>query len=182
MNNIILEASRYAKQHHQGQFRKYSGMPYITHPMRVAGRVSIYDQSTENMVAAAWLHDVIEDCDVSYEEFSLKFGNDIAHIVYELTNPSKNYPNLSRKERKAMDLEHIKDISKEAMIIKAFDRMDNLNESIGDSFNNPECKRFLKEKYYQESLALYNILDRHLDVEISMEFAEQLGFIEHYIL
>ena len=59
----VEEFARYA---HRGQKRKYSDQDYITHPIEVASRVQdrFYDM---NMVAAALLHDVLEDTDVTHD-------------------------------------------------------------------------------------------------------------------
>src|SRR6267142_486618 len=59
--SIILKAAQMANFWHQDQRRKNNGRPYITHLIRVAGRVCLRPDSTEEMVAAAYLHDAIED-------------------------------------------------------------------------------------------------------------------------
>jgi (p)ppGpp synthase/HD superfamily hydrolase len=64
--NLIIKAADLANIAHEGQKRKYNGRPYIEHLMRVAGRVTLLSDSTEEEIAAAWLHDVIEDCDEKY--------------------------------------------------------------------------------------------------------------------
>ena len=76
----ILEAYYYAKEKHQGQYRK-SGEDYIIHPLNVALILtSIYSDS--ECLMAALLHDVLEDCDVNEEEFIAKFGP----VVYRLVD------------------------------------------------------------------------------------------------
>jgi (p)ppGpp synthase/HD superfamily hydrolase len=155
--SIILNAARYAERFHRGQLRKYTNQPYIIHPARVAGRISIYAFATDNMVAAAWLHDVIEDCNVSFDSLNNAFGRDIAYMVDELTNPSKFYTHLSRDKRKQIDREHIKTISNEAKIIKIYDRIDNLLDfPITDS----NAIDFMKSNYYRESRLLFNELKK----------------------
>ena len=126
MTNII-RAAQFAEQAHRGQCRKYSDAPYITHPGRVAARMSRHPAATECTVIAAWLHDVVEDCEVSAEDVAREFGQEVAGLVVELTNPSKG-SKASRAERKAMDLAHLREVSVEARRLKLIDRTDNLRE------------------------------------------------------
>jgi (p)ppGpp synthase/HD superfamily hydrolase len=123
--SLILRAARFAEAAHRGVRRKYTDEPYINHPARVASRIAFLPDATEEMVAAAWLHDVIEDCGV--DPFSLReFGPDVRGLVVELTNPSKAFPHLSRGERKRMDRDHARTMSRQAKQIKLADRADNI--------------------------------------------------------
>src|SRR5688500_6712112 len=105
--SLILDAARYAERAHRGQVRKYTGWPYITHCARVAGAVSCWHESDDIMVAVGWLHDTIEDCGISYQAIYEVFGIEVATLVKELTNPSKEFPEWPRHKRKAIDLQHI---------------------------------------------------------------------------
>lgn len=83
MINKALEIARLA---HQGQFRKGSQIPYILHPMEagvIAASLSSKDkQVDQDLVAAALLHDVIEDTDLSYKDLQGKFNERvIGHMV-----------------------------------------------------------------------------------------------------
>lgn len=126
---MIILAAQFAEKAHRGQVRKYTGRPYIEHPMRVAGRTSLIPFINEDMVAAAWMHDVLEDCPGF--EIPAIFSPWCYRTICELTNPSKQHPELNRAARKAMDREHIAKASREAKIIKLIDRIDNLNEMVG---------------------------------------------------
>jgi len=125
--NAILEAAAFARHAHAGQKRKYNDRPFIVHPARVAGRVAVHGRATEAMVAAALLHDVVEDTPHTLEEVAAEFGPEVARLVGELTNPSKG-SDAPRRERKRQDREHLTRISVEAKIIKLLDRIDNLRE------------------------------------------------------
>lgn len=169
--NLILNAAQFAASAHEGQNRKYghSDRPYITHPARVAGRVATFPGATEEMVAAAWLHDVIEDCGVTAEDLAAKFPLSVIRLVQELTNPSKRHPELNRAQRKAMDLEHIKEVSREAKVIKLADRVDNLTETKDD----PQTPADFVELYRAESRALVEAL-RDIDPGLERELEELL--------
>jgi len=133
--NVIIKAAQFATKAHSGQYRKFSHTdePYVMHPMRVAGRVTMLAESTEAMVVAAWLHDVVEDTSFTAEDLRKEFGEEVADLVSELTNTSKQYPGLSRAQRKQIDRYHIAKISNDAKMIKLVDRLDNLRDVVTDS-------------------------------------------------
>ena len=86
MENLITKAEAYARQNHEGQFRKGEAQePYVTHVAEVASRVARYGGS-ESAIAAAWLHDVVEDCDPEIEDIENLFGSKVAKIVAEVTD------------------------------------------------------------------------------------------------
>ncbi len=161
MTDLVQRAAQFATNAHQGQTRKGNGKPYITHPARVANCAERMG-FPEEAIAAAWLHDVIEDCGVSYMTLYAEFGRETADLVRELTNPSKQHPKLSRAEKKKMDREHISRCSATAQAIKAIDRIDNLNETAG---LDPNWIR----SYCSESRALAHQLGR-----CDVEFRDQL--------
>lgn len=126
-SELIKKASRFAEQAHQGQARKYNRAPYITHPARVAFETSKLDGATEQMVAAAWLHDVLEDTPTSIEALQKEFGEQVAVLVKWLTNDPK-VPGENRAARKKKAAVRLAAAPKEAQKIKILDRMDNLGE------------------------------------------------------
>ncbi len=139
--NMILEAAVFARLAHAEQQRKFNHRPYIVHPARVAGRVAVHPRATENMVAAAFLHDVVEDTSRTLGDLSAAFGPEVVQLVDELTNPSKG-SEAPRPERKQQDRTHLAQISVEAKIIKLFDCIDNLHDVVAapDSFVRRFCK------------------------------------------
>src|SRR6185295_3061134 len=120
---------KFAAVAHDGQRRKWGGEPYIMHPMRVAGRVTLLEGASEEMVAAAWLHDVVEDCGVSIESLREQFGSIVARYVAELTSASKAAPyvDLSREDRKEVDRAALAKACDESKRIKLCDRLDNVS-------------------------------------------------------
>jgi hypothetical protein len=79
---IAERAAALARYAHRGQVDK-AGKPYWTHPARVAQRVAV---RRPELVAAAWLHDVVEDTDVTLEEIESMFGPQVAQWVDALTH------------------------------------------------------------------------------------------------
>lgn len=153
---MIYKALMFAKAAHTGQYRKFNKgvkVPYITHPISVASRVMGLSGVTEEMIAAALLHDVIEDTSFTIEQVATLFGIKVANLISELTNVSSKTGKL-RAERKKMDRDRIAKTSHEARIIKACDRIENLLE-INDQLD--EAGKFAK-LYADESILLIEAL------------------------
>lgn len=126
---LITRAAALAHEAHAGQERDDDGGPYIHHPARVAATLAKHFPDDVALIAAAWCHDVLEDCpQVTPDHLRSIIGDDAFALVEMVTNPSKQFPELPRAERKAMDREHIATISVRAKYIKLADRADNLIE------------------------------------------------------
>ena len=123
------EALNFAMQAHEGQKRKYHDEPYIEHPKRVAELVKTVNHSDE-MICAAYLHDVVEDTPVRHKEIEKRFGSQVAQLVYELTDQfvKEAYPDLNRKVRKEKEAQRQSGISKAAKTIKLADVIDNTRD------------------------------------------------------
>jgi (p)ppGpp synthase/HD superfamily hydrolase len=92
----------------------------------------LLDGVTADEVAAAWLHDVIEDCGVTADDLlEAGFPSASVQLVVELTNPSKKHKRLPRKARKQIDREHLRRVSRRAQRLKLLDRIDNLQDLAG---------------------------------------------------
>ena len=122
---MVVESKMFATAAHAavGQKRKYSGDDYIVHPQRVAAIVERHGGSDE-MVAAAWLHDTVEDTDVTLELITKTFGYEIASIVEGLTDVSLPSDG-NRAKRKSIDRMHSASASTEAQFVKCADIIDN---------------------------------------------------------
>lgn len=134
MKDLILKAARYAAIHHEGQTRKDGFTPYIVHPGRVAMAATLHPLATSEMVAAAWLHDTLEDTAATYAELLEIFGSRVADLVRELTNQfsKEQHPDKNRRARKALEIERLAGVSQEAKLVKLLDRRDNIKDAPGD--------------------------------------------------
>jgi len=145
-NNSMIEKAKWvAQEAHEGQKRKYTGEPYYTHVESVANRVAKIMDDPE-LIAAALLHDTVEDSDVTVDEIGEIFGLRVAEIVYDLTDhfTKENYPNLNRKERKRLEAKRLGGISEDAKMVKLCDLADNTSSIIE---HDPGFARiYLKEK------------------------------------
>jgi (p)ppGpp synthase/HD superfamily hydrolase len=149
MDNLILRAAWFARNAHKGQKRKHTGVDYISHPARVAGRVAAHPFATGHMVAAAFLHDTVEDTKTTFDDIQQQFGMVVWKLVKDLTDPTSpalgdTYKGVPRHERKAIMRDWIANGYTEAKIIKLFDRIDNLREMPLDQ-NNSYIQMYLDE-------------------------------------
>lgn len=116
-------ARSFATWAHRNQKRKYTGDPYIRHPEAVAALVRGVPH-TEEMLAAAWLHDTVEDTEATARDIERLFGPAVAALVEQLTDVSRPSDG-NRKLRKAKDREHTSRSSPEAKTVKLADLIDN---------------------------------------------------------
>ena len=129
MTSLIIKAAQFAAVKHKDQRRKYANVPYFEHLARTAQRVMLHEEATESLVAAAYLHDVVEDNHSTFEEVENQFGFLIKEHVMWLTNASKDInPRPPREERKRIDREKLAKAPPFVKIIKMIDRSDNLRD------------------------------------------------------
>ncbi|WP_455207036.1 HD domain-containing protein [Kaarinaea lacus] len=151
MSELIKCAKIFATQAHQriDQRRKYNDLPYHVHLEAVADMVaSVTDD--EEMIAAAWLHDVVEDTPATLEDLEKEFGINVAQLVKELTDVSRPSDG-NRTRRKAIDREHLAKASSRAKTIKLADMIHNSKDI---TQHDPHFARI----YLSEMSALLNVL------------------------
>jgi len=118
------KAVKFATRAHRTQTRKYTGEPYIHHPLAVAEIVRTVPGHTEDMLVAAVLHDVVEDCDVTIQDICDEFGTVVGMYVEYLTDISRP-EHGNRKVRKEMDAWHYSRGPAESQTIKVADLIHN---------------------------------------------------------
>ena len=125
-----------------GQTRKYTGEPYVVHPIEVASIVKNAG-GTEAMVAAALLHDVLEDTGVTFDLLVDQFGSEVAELVLWLTDVSKPEDG-NRSTRKALDRQHSAAAPADAQTVKVADLISNTRSIVA---HDPGfAKTYLEEK------------------------------------
>lgn len=135
MNKLNL-AFKFAFDAHDGQYRKYSKLPFIIHPYDVVHRLSSIGINDEDMLISGVLHDTVEDTNITSDDIHNIFGLKISKIVDELTMPETSVESTKRKW-----LNHIAShCSIEANIIKFTDRMSNFHDFL--SANNKNAKLY----------------------------------------
>ena len=166
MDDLEKKAFSLAVSSHQHQ--KYGNEPYTKHLKDVVSVLKSFGIVESSLLAAAWLHDAVEDTPLTIEAVQAEFGADVASLVYAVTTePGKN-----RKERNAKTYPKIKAI-KEAVYLKLADRIANVQASIESSPQKlkmyqkefPEFKAALKQPGVADNMWLFLeelISDRYL--------------------
>ncbi len=123
---LLLDALRFAADKHRDQRRKdRQASPYINHPIEVASVLAmvggVRDAAT---LAAAALHDTIEDTRTTADELETRFGREVRHLVEELTDDKR----LPKEERKRLQIVHAAGASHRAKLIKLADKICNVRD------------------------------------------------------
>jgi guanosine-3',5'-bis(diphosphate) 3'-pyrophosphohydrolase len=123
---LILRAAEFAAHRHRDQRRKGGiGRPYIGHCIEVAGMIAAaVDNPGPSVIAAAILHDTVEDTETTIDEIRQEFGEEIADIVAEVTDP-KGVTSAERRQRQVDKGPHY---SEAAKLIKLADKISNVRE------------------------------------------------------
>lgn len=153
MSDFIERAALFSRAAHQavGQVRKYTGEPYWHHPAAVAAMAQEVKGTTEEMVAAAYLHDVVEDTQVTLDDISREFGLVVSGYVYELTDQFADPAIGNRAHRKELERQRLARVSPGAATIKYTDLIDNTSSIVA---RDPRFARF----YLAEKRALLLVM------------------------
>lgn len=141
----MLTVVEFAITAHAKQRRKYTDEAYIVHPMAVARMIASRGYP-DQMIAAAWLHDTVEDCGIKLVEIESRFGNEVMRMVSDLTHiyTKEDYPNMNRAERKHYESLRMARISTDSKTIKLADLIDNTQTIVQ---HDPEfAATYLEEK------------------------------------
>lgn len=128
------EAVSLAATAHATQFRKGSGIPYISHPLGVASLVIEFGGDEEQAIAGL-LHDVIEDGGPQFvEPIREGFGERVLAMVEACTDgvPDANGKKAPWKARKEAYLDHLADCSEDALLVSAADKLYNARAILDD--------------------------------------------------
>ncbi len=118
MYGNLGKAYKFAIEKHEGQLRKFSKKPYITHLVRTC-RIVSHHTTDETMLMAALLHDVVEDTEVKISEVNRRFGNEVSVIVDQLTY-------IGTGDKKSGLKKEVDSMSSESKIVKLSDRTANV--------------------------------------------------------
>lgn len=150
---------RYAKRKHDEThaIRRGSGEPYFTHPESVA-KIAIAYGGTDTEIKAALAHDTVEDTGATLDDIKEKFGDDVADIVYELTNDRWKIGRFGKETYISMKLISI---SKPALFVKLCDILHNCSDKPREDQAERMKKNieFLKERRKDLDDRDYELID-----------------------
>lgn len=149
-----VEATRIAIIAHGDQKRKFTGDPYITHPIRVSGKVFQVTGSYQ-MAIAGVLHDVIEDTKVTGDSLGATFGKTVQTLVESVTKDKS----LPKDARETEYLQRVSKASRETIILKLADRFDNVQEML-----HPNTPNDFRIKYARNTDKLLNTIASNVSI------------------
>jgi len=178
--NLLKEACEFAVEAHRGQIRKSDPeKPMIIHPINVANILKEYGFDDE-VVAAGFLHDVVEDTKYEISDIEEKFGSNVASLVMGATEPDKS---LSWEERKTQTIERVKNLDLRHKALICADKISNLedfrivSEIKGDYDFSAFNRGFDSQKWY--NVEIYNSLILNEDETLPMfvRFKELIDYV-----
>lgn len=130
---LLDDAIRFAVEAHSGVERRGKGYPYIVHPMEAVAIVATVT-SDQELLAAAALHDVVEDTKYTEEDIRKKFGDRIASLVASETDLVVAGKNESESwvERKQFAIDRLKKESYDAKLVSIGDKLSNARAMLND--------------------------------------------------
>jgi (p)ppGpp synthase/HD superfamily hydrolase len=154
-SEVVRDAYELLVNKHAGQRQKVNGHPYVEHPVLVASDVGEAGFDPE-MIAAALLHDIVEDSDTTVAEVRERFGDRVANLVDAMTDEAVDVEPYER--RKEMHRERVLDAGGEAAAIFAADKLNNV--------------RALRSAYAEEGEEVAKRFKQPLDTKVRVWVAD----------
>ncbi len=166
---LVRDAFYVSRDAHAGQFRK-SGDPYISHPIAVAGILSEWHLDAQTL-AAALLHDVVEDTSATADDIQVRFGKAVSHLVEGVSKLDKlafaSEQHAQAENFRKMLLAMAQDVR--VILIKLADRLHNMR-TLG------ELKSDKRKRIAAETLEIYAPIANRLGLHTVYQELEDLGF------
>lgn len=153
---ITKAALIFAKEKHKNQNRKVTNDPYVNHPISVAKilRENKKSHKIKELVAAAFLHDTLEDTNTTEHELEKLFGKLITSLVLELTTDEKEKEKIGKEKYLAEKMSDNSRMSNWALVIKLADRLDNVSD-----LKNADEK--FRKRYTKETRHILETLEKN---------------------
>lgn len=189
--SIVSKAIVFAAQHHQHQLRKATRIPYMSHLLNACRTLAEHDCDDE-LLAAALLHDVVEDTPVTIQEVEAEFGARVAELVRGATELEKLEKQAiekessweQRKQHTIHFLEH--EATTDQLLVSAADKLDNLRSIYLDKkkIGKKVWERFNASKdqndwYYRELARIFK--ERGKDHEVLGTLGRELGKLHNKV-
>ncbi len=163
--DIYIKAVNFAAEKHRDQRRKNStNSPYINHPVRVSHLLNSIGGITDIVpLVAALLHDTLEDTKTTFSELVDNFGKEIADVVKEVSDDKS----LSKVLRKKLQVEHSKDLSHNAKLVKLADKYKCVLNLRGTNIYVENCLDYVFHQFFskvsdRKDFYINSPLDKHL--------------------
>jgi (p)ppGpp synthase/HD superfamily hydrolase len=179
MQALLDAALAFAAIAHQGQKRKGTGIPYIVHPVGVMVVLLQAGETDADVLAAALLHDTVEDAGTTLTELRERFGERVAEIVAGCSEPDKRAPWEARKQH---TVAYLQTASRAVQLVVVADKLHNLRSLAADyaEIGEPLWQRFKRGRaqmawYYRavvDSLKVGSFGDHPLLQELERSTAQ----------
>lgn len=140
MSDIVNKAIEFGTKKHEGQIDDNGKVFFVAHPTQVASILLMVAPDDENLRAAGYLHDTIEDTDTTYEELVKEFNQDVADLVMEVTQEGQ-------KDSHGYFFPRLK--TQRGIMLKFADRLSNLSRM--DSWPEKRKQHYLKTAKFWRS-------------------------------
>ena len=171
---LVSDAMLFAARAHDGMLRKGTNIPYIVHPAEVAAIAATITEDAE-VLAAALLHDVMEDCGVTEAELAGQFGVRVAQLVRSETQERCGDPRETWLARKRSAVERISRADRGAKIIALSDKLSNMRAIHRDYDRDGERLFF---RFHQHDKALHAWYYRSLAALLEGELGDTMAWKE----
>jgi (p)ppGpp synthase/HD superfamily hydrolase len=192
-SDAFNRALTFAMTWHQGQYRKGSSIPYVTHVVAVADALARYYPSEQDLVIAGLLHDTVEDTGASFKLLETTFGKEVTRLVRAVTKPEDDeVPEEHRADKTSLWeykrlalLEHLNTDDRNILRLKAADALANLQSIYRDlldkSVGNKVWSRFKGSR--EQSLWYYQAVQSRVqeglgDEPLVLELRKMLAAVE----
>lgn len=177
MMNRIEKAVAFATKAHAGQYRKGTDRPYILHPIETMAIITRLVRYDEDLIAAAVLHDVVEDTSVTLNRLEKEFGPRVSGLVASVTEDKmrKMPPEATWRARKWQTIFNLRKADRETKALVLADNLSNLRElkrnhekygdMIWEHFNQKDKK--MQEWYFKE-------IEKIVSKEFEYEYYEEM--------
>ena len=177
MMNRIEKAVAFATKAHAGQYRKGTDRPYILHPIETMAIITRLVRYDEDLIAAAVLHDVVEDTSVTLNRLEKEFGPRVSGLVVSVTEDKmrKMPPEATWRARKWQTIFNLRKADRETKALVLADNLSNLRElkrnhekygdMIWEHFNQKDKK--MQEWYFKE-------IEKIVSKEFEYEYYEEM--------
>ncbi len=180
-SDVINEAIIFAVKAHEGMYRKGKNTPYILHPLEAASIVSTMTDNPE-IIAAAVLHDVLEDTDISYKTLKEKFGYVAELVFYESENKRKGQnPEDTWNIRKEETVEFfMNEANIDSKIIALGDKLANMRSIYRDYqiLGDDLWEKFHQKNKHQQGWYYKSMAEALKDLEIHPAYKEFKDLVE----
>lgn len=179
---LVSRAAVFAVNAHDGMMRKGTNIPYIVHPMEVAAIVASLTDDPE-VIAASLLHDVMEDCGVTWEELAAQFGQRVADLVAHESQLQSGNPCETWEARKQQTVNRIARGEHDTQLIALGDKLSNIRAIARDYARDGDALFFRfhqhdkrRHAWYYRSCAAF-LQERFGHTEVWHELCEWIEYV-----